>query len=222
MLLVEDERRPDERQRGAALLLRVELLRGQGEGLYPDLLSLGLTALADDFRKSLTRVWESSGLANQGFRGRWRILRYPPANIPAAFALLSGRSMEAAMCCALWAAAARAPGELREPLSLDFQAAVSARLDGGTGKAMCLGEVHGIPAKLRAARQTELAMVLLAPGYEEAQVAEHHRKLGRKDDPIPLKTIGEAFERLLEVNLTIRRKNEREIRRWQDQWISLN
>jgi len=157
----------------------------------------------ENFLQAMLRAWKTSGL-EQLCRARWKITTFRPPDqepheaVPFAAPCLTGRSAEAAACCALWAAWGGVPGEPQEAgLKLDPWATVTAELGEGHGKQSRLDPVGGIPGKLKAARDAGIQMVLVSTLQDEADFKDHWEDRGDHDDPVPVNTVGEAFEKLL-------------------------
>ncbi|MFQ6049024.1 MAG: hypothetical protein ACE5K7_06640 [Phycisphaerae bacterium] len=203
-----------------AAQLTVELIFDGGHGFRPDPLGLGLTALwrggqhthqhtdqpdqedPGDFFEAMLRAWRTSGLDTEPCRGRWKITAFRPPDqepheaAPFATPYLMGRSAEAAACCALRAARGGLPGKAQEtPLQLDPWGTVTAMLADEQGEQSPLGKVLGLPGKLKAARDAGVQMVLVASDQPEDDFQDHRQH--RPKDPVPTKTVGEAFEHLL-------------------------
>jgi hypothetical protein len=209
--------------------LTVELIFDGGTGFHPDPWFLGLTALdegkdGESFHQAMQRAWRRSGLDR--CRGRWHVrgFRRPDAGTadPFGTAILSGRSAEAAACCALWAALGFVPGEDRthgvQPLELDPLATISAQLVDGeeSERAIRLGPVTGVPEKLKAARDVGLEMILLAGGQGSQDYADHRKE--RPGDPVLVQTAGEVFEHLLVYRRTLKNYQDHITRQWKEQW----
>ncbi len=218
-----------ERGGSRAAELTVELIFDGGRGFRPDPFFLGLTALdegEESFHQSMQRVWKRSGLDTRGCRGRWWVTAFQPPDTeefpPFAVAVLSGRSAEAAACCALWAALGSIPGDQDEQSGQNFEldplATISAQLADGSesGRAIYLEPVRGVPEKLKAARGAGLEMILLAGGQDPKDYADHHKE--RPGDPVLVQTAGEAFEHLLVYRRTLKNYQDHITRQWKEQW----
>jgi len=211
--------------------LTVELIFDGSLCFRPDPWFQGLTALdegndGESFHQAMQRAWRRSGLYRCRCRGRWHVsgFRRPDAGTAGPFgtAILSGRSAEAAACCALWAALGFVPGEDRpqeaQSLELDPLATISAHLVKGeeSGRAIRVGPVTGVPEKLKAARAAGLEMILLADGQEPQHYADHRKE--RPGDPVLVQTAGEAFEQLLVYRRTLKNYQDHITRQWKEQW----
>ncbi len=211
--------------------LNVELIFDGGTGFRPDPWFLGLTAMdegkgGESFHQAMQRAWRRSGLDRCRCRGRWHVrgFRRPDAGTadPFGTAILSGRSAEAAACCALWAALGFVPGEDKtqkaQPLELDPLATISAQFSDGeeSARAIRLGPVTGVPEKLKAARAAGLEMILLAGGQDPRDFADHRKD--RPGDPVLVQTAGEAFEHLLVYRRTLKNYQDHIRRQWKEQW----
>jgi formylglycine-generating enzyme required for sulfatase activity len=229
---------PDEAQ-GRVALLTVTLVRDYG-AFCPDPLAMGLTALrkrpdaagdgydADldpqNILDSMQRIWRLTGLSHQGYRGRWSLtaltgetvqgLPKPGGANPLIVPSLSGRSAEAAVCCALWSAGGRSGDEAEQDLPLDRHATITARIDAGDGgddpRGLRLGAVEGVPAKLRAA-QGHLQLVLVAEG-------QPYGTAGSGLQIVPTASVGDAFERLLAMHRYVRNYQGHVEGEWNRQW----
>lgn len=213
---------------GTAARLCVELRQHEATSaglLYPDPLRLGLWPLSHKIRKpgsanelvvdphsfhlALQRVWRMSGLPKLGWRGRWWL---EPVNDRESLPLrrLHGRSLEAAVCAAIWSAFRGIPnegnGDQGAIFELDRRAAITALLDeahaapGRPYSEIRLLPVTGIEAKIRAAIRAGVDWLVVAP----AQTAEHGGSLeelfGHPRRIFRAATIGEALNRLLAMN----------------------
>lgn len=144
---------------GVVRWLTVELFQDGLCGFVPDLLTLGMTSIAEpdsttgkSFLQHMDDVWQLSGLGAKNFCGRWRILNRAPLHRHYMFpelrdepteylSSLSGNSAQAAAMVALLAASgqvfdpvhqlqqAQTNGQIPKPVFLNLDFAVTAGID---------------------------------------------------------------------------------------------
>lgn len=205
---------------GAVALLTVELIQGQGTGFHPDPARMGLTAFGLgesrelNILRSMQHAWRCSQVAERGYRARWKITTFRGKNgqdqddqqlftAPT----LEGRSLEAATCCALWAAAGGIPGEhnhVAEPQQLDPSGTVTATIELPDNQPLPakpaelrLGEIAGWVPKVNAAKARKLDLVLHCD--KQSGVTKDLEMLdGNKVISLtPCRTISEAYHWLI-------------------------
>lgn len=213
--------------------LTVELFAGAGP-LIPDPFSLGLTLLSrgkDGFHEAMQRAWWRSGLSDRLLHARWRLAPYWGENPNAlAVPVLHGRSLEIAVCCALWAANGAAPDEAEHgPVELDDRAVVTAMFSdrevpyaGGPDrlKDAELDVIGGLPLKVdvvhRSAREhSGIDLVVLALGQEIDQTIQ------TKDGEVHIArvaTIGKAFGELWALNKYTRAYQQQQIKPFREKY----
>lgn len=169
--------------KGYAAWLTVELFQATPTLFYPDPLKLGWTALPqgkESFHAALQRVWHLAlKQTTSAYRGRWSLAGYGPKAEFAQSSLL-GRSLEAAVACAVLAAhsnvlghSAAKNGETSPALNfvdeLDDRGTVSATLDGTATNVeswaswpLGMVEEKAVEAKLAAAHAAEIHLLILS------------------------------------------------------------
>jgi hypothetical protein len=226
--------------KGKVAELTVELI-DRGSGFRPDPFFLGLTALNEGkdgltaldegkggagFHQAMQRAWQRAGMDDRGCRGRWWVRGFQRPHTdsrdPFAVAILSGRSAEAAACCALWAALGYIPGDADGKHvanhELDPLATISAQIAKGSesGRAIRLEPVSGVPEKLKAALDKKLSKVLVAQLQKEGNSADQATtSLG---GPILVATLGEAFDELLLDRRAMSNSQQHVNRLWNNEW----
>lgn len=158
-------------------ILRVELLEDGIVGITPDLAVLGANVIhtpgnsdLHNLHKSVIRIWELAGLKN--CRARWSVRPFQSDDEknPRALKLeyLDGRSMEAALLVALWAANGGIPGDdyqSKTAFRMEPKVAVSGmvtsvkRAEPGSFE---IDAVDGVRSKLVASEKLNLDAVVLA------------------------------------------------------------
>lgn len=213
--------------------LTVELFSGAGP-LIPDPFSLGLTLLSrgeHGFHEALQRAWWRSGLSAQDLHARWRIEPYQPTDQDAlAMPVLHGRSVEAGVCCALWAAYGGIPNrddDRRTLVELDDHAVVTAMFAGAkendfeTAAAppnvadAKLEKVKKLPAKLESVKASPIDLVVVREGQEIDKMYDNG-KAGLYIERV--ETIKEAFDRLWDLERYMRGYQQEQIKPFREKY----
>ncbi len=158
-------------------ILRVELIRDGISAITPDLSTFGACTIhstdasnVDSLHESVLRMWKLAGL--EECRARWSIRPFQAGadktETPLSKRQLAGRSMEAAMLSALWAANGGIPGDdyrsdkafAMEP-KVAVTGVVTDRRDPEPGS-FEIDAVYGILSKLKEAKNLRLESVVLA------------------------------------------------------------
>jgi hypothetical protein len=166
----------------SVFMLRVELFEDGIVGIFPRLSSFGSILLDDDLCESTVRVWKASRVV--GKRIVWSLNPYTVSESDKVggcirLTRVGGRSMEAAMLAAIWAANGGIPGdtEFQMPSScrMERSIAVTASIQPDDSKAdgrFLLSRVEYTDVKLRAARKEELYGVLISSPEEGAKAKQ--------------------------------------------------
>ncbi len=228
LLLVDSDR-----SEGRLALLTVTLIPDGGGVFCPDPLVMGLSTLwgggvqksdgsgTSDIHASMQRIWELTRLGDR-YRGRWSFSALTAETIqgapkvensdPLISECFSGRSAEAAVWCALQSAASDA----ENPLQLDHTATVTAMLDAdatdGDVRQIPLKRIHGLIPKLDAAKGF-LQMVVVADDQEQVEV-DRQIAIAR------VKTVDEAFDRLLSLYRHVRNYQQQVDLDWKKEWAA--
>ncbi len=223
--------------------LTVELFEGQGP-LIPDPLSLGLTLLSrgeDGFHDALQRAWWQSGLSRRGLHARWRIGPYRDVQPDAlAVPMFQGRSLEAAVCCALWAAYGGLPDQpQQDAVELDDHGVVTAMFEGAEVsdspqviplRDAVLHGVEGLPTKLRYVERSNIDLLVVHKSQWDGQQRSDERagdkptseeapqKDGSKVHIASVTTIGQAFDQLSALNRYVRAYQQHQIKAFREKF----
>lgn len=251
---------------GEVVVFHVELIMGESGPFLPCADRLGMTLGVRipgrpngrerteepdnlDFMASMQRAWLLSGVSNGNMRGRWWIERHSryhsigqsrSRSIPP-IPLIAGRSIEAAACCAIWAAYGGNPASTRfersdQVFMLDSERVVSAKLswrpttdgdtgsDGGGGE-LLLDTVEYLKEKATIMLQCRMFGPLLiathpigtnhtTPPYVSWRESNQERRI----ELVPLRTCEEAFDKLVAVNRLRELIGRRTKANWDQQW----
>lgn len=158
-------------------LLQVELVTDGVVGITPDLSILGANVIhsagrdnADSLHESVSQIWKMAELV--GCRARWSIRPFESVENktqkPLDLLYLEGRSMEAALLVALWAANGGIPSddyqsdtafEMEPKIAVTAVVTDNKRTEPGSFE---IDAVYGVDSKLRAAEKQQLQTVVLA------------------------------------------------------------
>ena len=159
---------------GFAGILKIELIRDGISCITPDLAAFGACRLHDEsghsLHESVLKMFKLSGLS--GVRARWGVRPHDfMADSTSMWPRrqLNGRSLEAAMLSALWAANGGIPGDTYQaPAAWAMEPGIAVtgmvtevKEDDQPG-AFLIDAVRGVPEKLRAAQAARLYSVILA------------------------------------------------------------
>ena len=132
--------------------------------------------------------------------------------------LLHGRSLEAAVCCALWAARGGPPDEGHRRRTPRWTSAASSRPCSRTRtpatrrparlSELPLAKVGGLPSKLDSVADSPIDLLVVHTDQEIDPVYK------ARDSPlqvVPTETIGQAFDELLAMNKYLRAYQQRQV-----------